>query len=241
MTCQLRLDGTTSVSDAFHPADTTAPTTSPPVTHLRPGSRLFSGVPPAIPLTTSWTATDPDDPVRQQDLQVSINGGGYAPVSLPSADATHATSTVVPTARYEFRARAVDSHGNVGNWTNGRPFTVDTAQETSATFTGAWVKHHSRTAWGGTTISTTSATASATIHTNSQEFAIVGSTGPRNGSMQICVDGSSCQTIPTVPSNRLRRVILADVSLRPGSYTIRITRAPTNQGKIELDGFIALR
>ena len=68
VTCQLRLDATTSVSAVFHAADTTAPTTSPPATRLRPGSRLSSGVPPAIPLTTSWTATDPDDPVRQQDL-----------------------------------------------------------------------------------------------------------------------------------------------------------------------------
>ena len=239
--CQLRLDATTSVSAVFHHADTTVPTTTPPATHLRPGTQLSSGVPPTIPVTTSWTAADPDDPVGQEDLQVSVNGGGYAPVSLPSVDATHATSAVVPTARYEFRARAVDSHGNVGNWTNGKPFTVDTAQETSATFTGAWAQHHSRTAWGGTTISTTSATASATINTNSQEFAIVGPTGPRNGSMQICVDGTSCQTIPTRSTNRLPRIILADVSLTPGSHTIRITRAPTSHGKIELDGFIALR
>jgi hypothetical protein len=151
------------------------------------------------------------------------------------------TSTVVPTARYEFRARAIDSHGNVGNWTNGRPFTVDTAQETSAAFTGAWAKHHSRTAWGGTTISTSSATASATISTDSQEFAIVGPIGPQNGSMQICVDGTSCQAIPTFSSSRLPRVILADVSLTPGSHTIRITRIPASHGKIELDGFIALR
>jgi hypothetical protein len=59
--------------------------------------------------------------------------------------------------------------------------------------------------------------------------------------MQICVDGSSCQSIPTFSSSQLPRVILADIRLTPGSHTIRITRAPTCQGKIELDGFIALR
>jgi hypothetical protein len=241
VTCQLRLDADTSVSAAFHPADTTAPATSAPVTRLQPGSQLAAGIPPDVPVTTSWTATDPDDPVRQQELQVSVNGGGYAPVSLPAADASQATSTVVPTARYEFRARATDSHGNLGDWTNGLPFTVGTAQETSATYTGAWTKHHSRTAWGGTTISTTSATAAATISTDSQQFAIVGPTGPQHGPMQICVDGISCQTIPTFSSSWVPRVILADFALTPGSHTISITRAPKSGGKIELDGFVALR
>jgi hypothetical protein len=241
VTCQLRLDATTSVSAMFHPADTTAPTTSPPVTRLAAGTQLSAGIPPVILLTTSWTATDPDDPVRQQDLQVSVNGGGYAPVSLPSADASQAASAVVPTARYDFRARATDSHGNTSTWTYGRPFTVDTAQETAATFTGVWTEHHSRTAWGGTTISTTSATASATINTDSREFAIVGPTGPHHGSMQVCIDGNPCQTVSTYSRNRSPRVILADISLTPGSHTIGITQAPASHGKIELDGFIALR
>ena len=241
VTCQLRLDADTSVSAAFHPADTTAPTTSAPLTGLRPGSQLSAGIPPDIPVTTSWTATDPDDPVWRQELQVSVNGGGYAPVSLPSADASQATSTAVSTAQYEFRARATDSHGNLGGWTNGLPFTVDTAQETAATYTGAWTEHHSRTAWGGTTISTTSASATATINIYSQRFAIVGPTGPRHGPMQVCVDGTACQTIPTSASSWVPRVILADISLTPGSHTISITRAPKSGGKIELDGFIALR
>jgi hypothetical protein len=211
------------------------------VTSLRPGSQLSAGIPPDIPVTTSWTATDPDDPVRSQELQVSVNGGGYAPVSLPSADASQATSTVVPTAQYEFRARATDSHGNLGDWTNGLPFTVGTAQETAATYTGAWTEHHSRTAWGGTTMSTTSATAEATISTDSQQFAIVGPTGPQHVPMQICVDGTSCQTITTFSSSWVPRIILADCALTPGSHTISITRAPNSGGKIELDGFIALR
>lgn len=240
-TCQLRLDTDTLVSAAFHPADTTAPTTSAPVTRLQPGSQLSAGIPPDIPVTTSWTATDPDDPVRQQELQVSVNGGGYAPVSLPSADAGQAVSTVVPTAQYEFRARATDSHGNLGDWTSGLPFTVGTAQETSATYTGAWTEHHSRTAWGGTTISTTSATAAATISTDSQQLAIVGPTGPQHGSMRICVDGTSCQTITTFSSSWRPRVILADFALTPGSHTLSITQAPKSGGEIELDGFIAFQ
>ena len=241
VTCQLRLDTDTSVSAAFHPADTTAPATSAPATRLRPGSQLSAGIPPDIPVTTSWAATDPDDPVRQQELQVSVNGGGYAPVSLSSADAGQAASTVVPTAQYEFRARATDSHGNLGDWTDGPPFTVGTAQETAATYTGAWTEHHSRTAWGGTTISTTSAAAAATISTDGQQFAVVGPTGPRNGPMRICVDGNACQTIPTVSSSWVPRVILADFALTPGSHAISITLAPKSGGEIELDGFIAFQ
>ncbi|WP_149181665.1 InlB B-repeat-containing protein [Streptomyces sp. TRM49041] len=240
-TCHLRLDSASSVHARFVPGDTTAPLTSPPASHVPVGARLSARIPPGVPLETSWTAIDPDDPVSTNELQVSVNGGGFAPVGLPTVAATRTTSRVVPTARYQFRARATDSHGNVGDWATGVPLTVDAFQETAGTYEGAWRSEHRASAWGGTVISTRQPSASVMLTVTGREVAVVGTTGRRHGSLQVYVDGELRQTRSTSSRKTLARRVLADVKFAPGTHTIRVVRAPDDRGPITLDGFIVLR
>jgi hypothetical protein len=94
---------------------------------------LSAQTPAAIPLLTSWTSNSWHSAICAEELQVSVSTGGFAPVPLPHSTTPRTESTVVATAAYQFRARAMDAQGRPGDWTNGSAFTVDAVQETAVT------------------------------------------------------------------------------------------------------------
>jgi hypothetical protein len=101
---------------------------------------LSAQEPASIPLLTAWKSTSRHGEISAEELQVSVNNGGFAPVPLPNATTPRTESTVVATAAYQFRARATDANGRPGDWTNGTAFTVDAdaVQKTAATYSEGW-------------------------------------------------------------------------------------------------------
>jgi hypothetical protein len=126
-----------AIGGTVYAKDTTAPTVSAPVSHLPAGAALSAGIPSAIPLATAWTAQDSGGAVASDELAVSTNAGGFAPVPLPAVAAATASSAAVATARYQFRVRASDSHGNVSAWRAGTPVSVTTVQQAAFTYQGS--------------------------------------------------------------------------------------------------------
>jgi Divergent InlB B-repeat domain len=235
--CSTRLlEPVTVRAHFFVPAQST-----PPVSVLPRGRHLSAQTPAAIPLLTVWKSTSPHGALSAEELQVSVNNGGFAPVPLPGATISRAESSVVATATYQFRARALDAQSRPGDWANGSAFTVDAVQETVATYTGGWTTREASSAWGGSVSSTDHPSASATMTFTGQEFAIVGSASRKHGSFDIYVDGTLRETVTPRSWSWADRRILASFSLTSGTHTVRIVRASTGQGPIELDGFVVLR
>jgi spore germination protein YaaH/flagellar hook assembly protein FlgD len=99
--------------------DTTAPESG--ITIL-PSKSVDDGV------LVRWKAID-DSKIRNYDVQVSIDGGGWTPWK----SATLATSDVYLGATghgYAFRVRATDAYGNVGSWDVSSRFSSSPALET---------------------------------------------------------------------------------------------------------------
>jgi hypothetical protein len=239
--CDLVLSGPTSVVTSFTAADTTAPITTTPLTSLPIGVRLSPAAPTRIPLLTSWTTLDPDDAVATDELQVSSNGGEFQSVALATQAAQTARTSGVSATRYQFRARATDSHADVGAWTSGAPFTLDQFAPTILSYAGAWTFTSPPTSWLGTAASTTDPSATATITVAGQDVAIVARTDHNLGALAVYVDDQPRQVVPTAYAGAGSVRIVADLTLGGGTHTIRISPAASTVGAVELQGVIVLR
>ena len=250
--CAFRLDGDTTISAVFQAADTTAPTVTAPTVRLPVGVQLSDGVPTAVPVDVSWTASDPDDGLGASDLELAVNGGGFAAMSLPSAAATGTRFPAAVGATYTFRARGTDQHGNVGDWGEGPLFarprqltesptvTVLAQQETAATLTGTWTSGQAPDSWGGSTITTRDTAATASFTVQGEYVGIVCATGPGRGAADVYVDGQQRGHFSTASVLTTPRRILAVVALRwYDQHTIRL--AATGTDPLEVDGIVILR
>ena len=242
VTCDLRLSQASSVSARFVAVDTSGPITTSPVTTLPIGAPLApAAAMVVVPLRTSWTAFDPDDPVAANELAVSVGGGAFTPVTLPSDPAQTILTKGVSTTRYQFRARARDLNHHVGGWTNGAPFTVDVFAPTTLSYGGDWSFTSPSASWLGTAASTSDPTAAATATVTGQGVAVVARTGHNLAALAIYVDDQLRQVVPTAYTAASSPRIVAAVTLGGGTHTIRIARAASSIGVMELQGAIVLR
>ena len=238
--CGVRLDADTTVTATFQAADTTAPTMTTPTPRLPAGRHLTAGVPAEVPVTVAWTAADPDDGLAASELQVSVSGGGYIPVSLPSESATGADLTTAVGATYQLRVRGTDQHDNTSDWVEGQPFTVLGEQETTATLQGDWEPNRSPDAWGGTTVTARQAHATASFTVQGTQVALVGLTGPEHGTISVQLDDHSLGTINTSGADTRARQVLTTLNISPShSHTLRVTT--DSPAPVELDGIVVLR
>ena len=250
--CVFRLDVDTALSADFVAADTTAPTVSAPAVQPVVGSQLSDGTPAAVPLDVSWTASDPDDGVAASDLEMAVNGGGFAAVPLPSSAATGARFSAAVGATYLVRARGTDQHGNVGDWVEGpvshrqrQPtelpgVTVLAQQETAATLTGTWTTGRAPESWGESTITTRAGGSTASFTVEGEYVGIVCATGPGRGTADVYLDDHPRGSFSTAGVlTRSRRVLAVVVLPVYGTHTIQIRS--TSADPLELDGIVVLR
>jgi hypothetical protein len=240
-TCNLRLDANTSVSALFHAADTTAPVITGPVSTPTVGGVVSRDIPVGIPLSTSWTATDPEGPIASTETQVAINGGGFAPVPLAGATTNQVSSTVVQTANYQYRVRATDSHANVSAWSTGTAFTVQTYGPTVLGYGGTWTAHQDPSTWFGVARFTTVPDSAVSMYAAGRAIAIVATTRPQSPRIHISWDdGRSQTTVATASPQLTYRHIVAVVPLRVTRYHVSVSLAPGETQRFEFEGFIVL-
>ena len=74
-----------------------------------------------MPVTVSWSATDPDG-IQRNELYASTNGGAYAFISLPSPAATSIVRDIAPGTQTQYRARAFDTNNVRSGYATGPPW-----------------------------------------------------------------------------------------------------------------------
>ena len=158
------------------------------------GGVVSRDTPVGIPLSTSWTAIDPEGPIASTEAELAINGGGFAPVPLAGPTTNQVSSTVVQTARYQYRVRATDRHANVSAWSTGTPFTVQTYGPTALGYGGTWTAHQDPSTWFGVARFTTVPYPRVSLRSSGRAIAIVATTRPQSPKIHISWDDGRSQT-----------------------------------------------
>ena len=71
----------------------------------------------------SWGATDAGSGIKSYKLQVSVDGGSWKAIALPTATTTTTTRALSTGHAYRFRVRATDGAGNTSSYATGPSLT----------------------------------------------------------------------------------------------------------------------
>jgi hypothetical protein len=238
--CWVTLDHALAVQARFSEHDTTAPVVDTPVSSFVTGSTLPVSVASTVPLVTSWTATDPDAEVVSHELAVSVNGGDLQSVPLANTAVPHGSFSGRVGETYQFQARATDANGNRGEWTRGSPIELTRLELRQLNFKAEWSISDNSSSWTGWSAWTQDPVASVSFSTTGAVVAIVAHTDLNRGAINIYVDDQFRQTVPTAYAGGPSSRIVASLTLGGGNHTVRLDRAGSTPGPIELDGAIIL-
>jgi hypothetical protein len=226
--------------------DTVAPTANPPVRSLVVGSTLGT---PTVPVKLDWSATDQGSGVAQYQVQVSVNGGAYADVALPSATTTSLTRSLEPSKSYSHRVRAQDRAGNWSAWAPGASFTVDLRQENYQTvsYTGTWVLQALSTASGGYVKYASASGSKAKFSFTGRTIAWVAPKGADKGKAEVWIDGVKAATVDLyASSSQTRKMVFTKSWATSGTHTLEVRatntkNASSSGARVDVDAFVALR
>ncbi len=221
--------------------DTTLPTGKRPVESLVVDTTMGTTT---LPVRLAWSSADRESGVASHQLQVSVNGAAWASSSLSTPAATTSTRSVSPSTSYAYRVRAVDRAGNVGSWAASPTFRTLAYQEDSRsiTFTGAWTRASSSTAYGGRTSYATQAGSIARLRFTGSQVAWIASRGPTRGRADVYVDGVRVTRVDLyAASTTARRLVFTRAWPSSGSHVLEIrVVATTGRSRVDVDGFVAL-
>jgi len=198
--------------------------------HFIQRSVMSTGASPTVPYKISWTpGTCPTG--STYTLTATTDGSPGAPHT------STALSARINLPVGSSHTIAVDCGGAGSVWS----FTSTGYQEGSASYTGTWRSASLAGAWGGTTRSTTAASASATFHCSPcRALAWVTDEDSAHGSARVYVDGVLKATVNTRSSPRLTRVIASTFEWpSDGAHTLKIVNAASGgHPRIDVDGFL---
>jgi len=198
--------------------------------HFIERSVMSTGASPTVPYKISWTpGTCPTG--STYTLTATTDGSPGAPHT------STALSARINLPVGSSNTIAVDC-GGAGSVSS---FTSTGYQEGSASYTGTWRSASLAGAWGGTTRSTTAASASATFHCSPcRALAWVTDEDSAHGSARVYVDGVLKATVNTRSSPRLTRVIASTFEwASDGAHTLKIVNAASGgHPRIDVDGFL---
>lgn len=205
---------------------------------ISPSSITSDGL---VPVETTWEATDANDTIASFQAQVQINGGAWSEVSLATPTSQSLVMNLGPQT-YIFRVRGADSHGNLGEWATGTPFFLNTLQESSLVYHGAWIRDALAGAWEGSVAYTRARNASASITFTGRNIAWVGTKGPTYGSAKVYIDNGLVKTVDCHASSSAKRQILfrwSSGQLTDSTHTLKIVALGTSgHPRIDVDGLI---
>lgn len=227
-----------------------APKVTPPTQRLAEGQMLgnLAAGEYTVNVTANWTASDPDDGIASQDLQLQVDGGGFeslAPAMEATARSYDVPVTIGTTNRLQISA--TDHAGASSEFATGESFAVRGAQQTEFAYTGSWSSLSSTNAWGGAYARANGAPGVMAAHSfNGTGVALVGMQRPDGGRADVYVDGALIATVDFYsPAQLNRRVLFAVDGLSDGTHTLEVhwleERDPSSSGyRLYLDGAIAL-
>ena len=190
----------------------------------------------------TWGGSDGGSGVASFSLQVSINGGAFSAVTLPSALATSLTRTLAVGTRYQFRVRATDRAGNVSAWAAGPSITPARIQDTSSSISrgGTWYNSSSTGHSAGTSHYASAAGRSVNLRTSARDIAFVAPTSSSRGSARIYIDGVYVGTVSLRSSSlHYRQVLFSRHFTTLATHTIKVV--VVGNGRVDLDCFDILR
>ncbi len=200
------------------PSSGTAPTITAPTVRMLATTIPTTGV----PATVRWSLASSSDGLKRFDLQVSVDGGAYIALALPSATTAGRTVILATGHRYAFRARAIDRSGRVGAWVvtgRFRGLTVSDSS-TSAVYRGSWGTASYTSYLGGKVHYTRSSGSTTTVRFSGSGVTLVGPKGPGRGKSAIYIDGHYVATIDQVATSFVARRALFVRNLTAGTHTL---------------------
>jgi hypothetical protein len=231
-------------------ADTVPPVVTLVGRGLLAAARLTRTTLPAagVPVVVTFTATDAGGAgVAAVQLQRSVNGQAFRPVALTSPTATTVTVIVRPGTTTRFRARAVDTAGNIGDWATGKPFRLTVTQDTSRrlTFRGAWNSVRHSGVLGTTVHRAAAAGSSVSMRFTGSRVSWIGTRGPQQGVARVYVDGRRVATIDGYARATQRRAVLLTLATAPGKHLIEIRATGAHRpraaaGHLDLDAIVVI-
>lgn len=218
--------------------DVVPPVASAPVARL-PGQTVGTRTTTA---RISWTATDANSGITGYRLQVSVDGGSWTTIALPTPTTTAVTRSLTVGHAYRFRVRATDGAGNVGAYAMGPSLTPLRYAEASTriTYVGSWTKTTSPKAFGGGARHATNSTRRATFAFTGYDVGWIATRTSSSGMARVYADGI---LVATVDLDRVgtayRKLVFARHFPTLGPHTFAIQ--PIGGGRVDLDGFVILR
>jgi hypothetical protein len=235
-------DGSSVAPSTLTAADVDPPTVQVGAPDLQRTGQISGGGTTAAQL--GWSAQDPGSGVASYRLARSINGGPLVVILETTAAQETEDVLLMSGRRYQFYVEATDAVGNVSDWVPGAPFTVKTAQETSAAidYSGPWSRAHPIGAYGRATMRTFRPGASATYRFIGRSVALIAPLGPTRGAMKLYLDGKYEETIIvhdflTTPRMKLFAMSWPAV----GTHTIRLVVISKQHPRVDIDAFVVLR
>jgi hypothetical protein len=197
-----------------------------------------------IPVEVSWpAATDVGRGVVGYELE-RLAGATWTRMALPKPTSRSISVGLNPGITFQYRVRAVDRAGNVGEWAMGSAFRLAVAQEGSGSIArkGRWVSHVAPQYYGGRLFSATRTGASARIALTATQVAWVAAVGPTRGQARVYVDGAQVRTVDTRSSvSQPRRIVFATGRMSLARHTVEIRVVGTSgRPRVDLDAFVAI-
>ncbi len=209
------------------------PTAFAPTTRVRIGTMIGRT---STPVRVDWpAATDPTSQIAGYEVERSINDGPWGGTMSRPATLLFADYSLSYDTTYRFRVRAVDTGGNWSPWAiaGSSRFHAYDDRSTRVLRSGSWSRVSSTTAYAGTLIGSTQASASVRMTFTGHSVALIASKSQYRGKARVSIDGVYVATISLKAATAQgRRVVYTLRIANGGTHTISIT--PTGTGAYRL-------
>jgi len=219
----IQFDGSASVSHTYSMKVAVAPANDAPVV-TKPNADLVTNttVGTKIKIKLAWSGTDADG-IASYELQESVNGGAYAPVTLPSATATSINRPVTVGTNYTFQVRATDTLGATSAWATTASIRANGAQESAATYVGTWANGSVSGAYGGKVKHSSMGRDYAEFTFQGTSIAWISTFDDDRGKGEVWIDGVKLKTVDLWDWwTTSKQIVFMKNDLAPGTHTIMI-------------------
>ncbi|MET1231712.1 MAG: S8 family serine peptidase [Candidatus Limnocylindrales bacterium] len=197
----------------------------------------------SAPIRVSWpTATEPSGVIAAYEVERSVDGGTWSKVATLGGTSRSFQTAGSTGHSYTFRVRAIDGRGLIGARVASSALAPRVLSESNPAvrYSGAWSRHSSASAIGGSTRSTTAKGASATLTFSGRQVAWVGPRGPGRGKVKVYIDGVYVTTVSQwARTFSSRRVLFARTFAIGGTHTLRlVNKATDGHPRMVIDAFI---
>jgi hypothetical protein len=198
-----------------------------------------------VPVRIRWTSSDVGSGVEAQEIQVKQDSGSWrAATGAPlSGRASSLDLNLSAGHRYEWRVRATDRAGNIGDWATAR-LSLRLRQETSSawSWSGRWTRVRSTGASGGAFRRSTDRGATARMTFTAKSIALIAPRSNRRGKAEVWIDGKKVTTIRlNAAPTGARRVVFTKRWGAAGSHRIKIVVLGAPAGsRVDLDSIVLI-